>query len=342
MELHIIWFYLWGLLWAVYFMTDGYDLGIGSLFPFLGRSNEDRRIMLNTMGPLWDGNEVWLIAAGGITFAAFPLVYAIMFSTLYSPLMLILFALIFRGIAFEMRGKIEGAGWKKLWDGAMFGGSLLPAILFGVAFANIFQGIPFDENGVMQGNLFSLLNIYALLGGLLFLSLFVMHGALWLCIKTEGDLQRRSIGVAGTVWPVEVGLAVIFLAASAWYTTLWANYLKTPLLFIVPLCAVIGLVGIRLFLAMRKYWAAWFASAFTIVSATFFGIIGLFPNLYPSSIDASYSLNIYNAASTGLTLKIMLVVVFIFLPLVGWYQIWAYKIFKGKVTVADLSADEAY
>jgi cytochrome bd ubiquinol oxidase subunit II len=342
MELQPIWFFLWGLLWAVYFMTDGFDLGIGTLFPFLGKSNEDKRIMLNAMGPLWDGNEVWLITAGGVTFAAFPLVYAVMFSSLYSALMIILFALIFRGVAFELRGKITGPAWQNFWDLAMFLGSAIPGLLFGVAFANIFRGIPFDGQGVYHGSLFSLLNPYGLLGGVLFLLLFICHGALWLVIKTEGDLQRRARELAGRIWPVVVLVAVLFLAASAWSTSLYKNYLQHPILFLVPLAAVIGLIGLRICLAWGFAWSAWAFSALAIVGATFFGVVGLYPALFPSSLDPSFTLTIYNAASSSLTLKIMLVVVFLFLPVVLWYQVWTYKLFKGKVTEADLSAEEAY
>ena len=153
MVLESIWFFLWGLLWAIFFMTDGFDLGIGTVYPFIGKNEEEKRVMINSLGPLWDGNEVWLITAGGVTFAAFPLVYSVMFSALYTPLMLILFALIIRGVSFEFRGLSQNKTWVRTWDSAVFIGSFLPSLLFGVAFANIFQGIPIDGNGVMQGNL---------------------------------------------------------------------------------------------------------------------------------------------------------------------------------------------
>ena len=172
MVLQTIWFFLWGLLWAMYFMTDGFDLGIGTLYPILGKSNEDKQTMINAMGPLWDGNEVWLLTAGGVTFAAFPLVYSVMFSSLYTALMLILFALIIRGVSFEFRNKINHPGWIKVWDACIFIGSIAPAILFGVAFANILRGVPINGEGLFQGNLFTLLNPYGLLGGVLFLLLF--------------------------------------------------------------------------------------------------------------------------------------------------------------------------
>ena len=336
MVLESIWFFLWGLLWAVYFMTDGFDLGIGTLMPFVAKSEEDKRIMVNSMGPLWDGNEVWLLTAGGVTFAAFPTVYAVMFSSLYSALMLILFALIMRGVAFEFRGKVEGEGWRKLWDTFLFIGSAAPALLFGVAFANIFRGIPIDQNGINQGTLLTLLNPYGLLGGVLFLLLFLTHGSLWLSIKSEGDLQARSAAVTAKLWPVLLGVAVLFLIASAFATDLYANYLSYPVLFLVILLTVAGLLGIRFFLAKQAYFKAWFSSALTIVGATFYGVIGLFPNLFPSSIDPAYSLTAHNASSSALTLKIMLVVVILFVPVVLAYQAWTYYTFKDKVTLDDL------
>ena len=281
MVLESIWFFLWGLLWAVYFMTDGFDLGIGSLLPFLGKTEEDKRVMVNAMGPLWDGNQVWLLSAGGVTFAAFPRVYAVMFSSLYSALMLILFALILRGVAFEFRGKVDSPGWRKLWDACIFIGSFAPALLFGVAFANIFQGIPIDQKGVYQGTLFTLLNPYGLIGGVLFVLLFLVHGALWLAAKTEGELQARAASAAAKIWPVEVVVAVVFLAASFFTTRLYANYMANPLLFAVILLTVAALFGIRVFLAQKAFFKAWFASALTIVGATFYGVIGLFPEHVP-------------------------------------------------------------
>ena len=336
MILESIWFFLWGLLWAIYFMTDGFDLGLGTLMPFLAKSENDRKIIVNSMGPLWDGNEVWLLTAGGVTFAAFPLVYAVMFSSLYSALMLILFALILRGVAFEFRGKVDSDKWRKVWDACLFVGSAAPAVLFGVAFANIFQGIPIDQNGIYQGNLFTLLNIYGLLGGVLFLLLFMVHGSIWLSIKSEGDLQDRAVSTATKLWPVLVGIAVVFLVVSAFATSLYNNFLAHPLLFVVILLAVAALFAIRIFLAKKAYFKAWFASAATIVACTFYGVIGLFPNMFPSNIDAAYSLTAHNTASSPLTLKIMLVVVVLFVPIVLAYQIWTYHFFKGKVTEEEM------
>jgi cytochrome d ubiquinol oxidase subunit II len=342
MALQITWFYLWGLLWAIFFITDGFDFGVGTLLPFLGKNNDEKRMMVNSIGPLWDGNEVWLITAGGVTFAAFPAVYATMFSTLYTPLMLILFALIIRGVSFEFRGKVDSPTWRFIWDTCIFIGSVVPAILFGVAFANIFQGIPFDGEGVFQGNLLTLLNPYGLLGGVLFLVLFLQHGALWIAIKTEGELHDRAALTATFLWPIVLVVAVIFLIYSAFATSLYANYISNPIWFLEILVMVAALLGVRYFVGKKQWFKAWFASALTIAGAVFFGIIGLFPNLYPSSIKAEFNLTAFNASSSPLTLKIMLIVVIIFIPIVLGYQIWAYNLFKGKVTQEDLEYEEAY
>ncbi|MCF8093066.1 MAG: cytochrome d ubiquinol oxidase subunit II [Desulfotignum sp.] len=342
MELQTIWFFLWGLLWAVFFMTSGFDFGIGTIYPFAGKTDTDRRTMLNAIGPLWDGNEVWLITAGGVTFAAFPLVYATMFSALYTPLMLILFALIFRGVAIHFRSKIDTPGWKKVWDFLIFIGSFFPALLFGVAFANIFQGIPFDDQGIYHGNTLRLLNPYGLLGGLLFVLLFIVHGANWMAIRSSGGLQARMVLISQRTWLVLVPVAVIFLIASYFATDLYANYFQYPVLFFVTLVNVAALLSIRYFVHKKTYFRAWFASALTIVLCTFFGIIGLFPALFPSSMNPDWHLTAFNASSSPLTLKIMLAVVLVFIPIVICYQIWAYHMFKNPVTQEDLDMEEAY
>ncbi|SMC95972.1 cytochrome bd-I ubiquinol oxidase subunit 2 apoprotein [Desulfocicer vacuolatum DSM 3385] len=329
MVLETIWFFIWGLLWAVFFMTDGFDFGVGTLYPFLGKTEEDKRAMINSIGPFWDGNEVWLITAGGVTFAAFPKVYAVMFSTLYTPLLLILFALILRGVAFEFRGQIEHPVWKKIWDTCIFVGSFAPALLFGVAFANIFRGIPFDGQGLYHGNILKLLNPYGLLGGILFLLLFILHGANWLALKTDGRVKVEAAKIAGKIWLALVPVAVIFLIASKFATSLYDNYLEMPQFFLVIILSVAALISVRFFLFVGDYFKAWCASAVTIVSCTFFGVIGLFPALFPSLLNPEFSLTAFNASSSPLTLKIMLFVVVVFIPIVIAYQIWAYKLFKG-------------
>jgi len=340
--LETIWFLLWGIIWSVYFMLDGFDLGLGTLSPFISRSETDRRTINNAMGPFWDGNEVWLVTAGGVTFAAFPTAYAVMFSTLYTPLLMILFALIVRAVSFEFRGKVDNAAWRMLWDACQFVGSFVPALLFGVAFANIFQGIPFDQQHHMQGNLLSLLNPYGILGGILFVVLFILHGSLWLTIKTDGDLQARAIAVASSLWGVVLVVAVIFLVYTWWATPLWMNYLKRPVLFIVPLAAVIALVCARYFIGSQSWWKAWFSSGLTIVGTTMFGVVGLYPNIFPSSLNPAWNLTAFNASSSTLTLTFMLVVALIMVPVVAIYQSWAYFLFRHKVSADDLASEEAY
>ena len=300
------------------------------------------RTIYNSLGPFWDGNEVWLITAGGVTFAAFPTTYAVMFSTLYTPLLLILFALIIRAVSFEFRGKIEGRGWNRLWDTCLFLGSFVPALLFGVAFANIFQGIPFDAKGVFHGNLLSLLNPYGIVGGLLFVLLFVLHGLLWLAIKTSGDLHERTVRTLPAIWAILLIVAVIFLVHTWFATPLYKNYLANPLLFIIPLVTVAALLAVRLLIASGQWWKAWFASSLTILTATLFGVVGLFPNLYPSSLDPTASLTAFNSSSSPLTLKIMLGVALVFVPVVIAYQTWSYYLFREKVTDEMLESEEAY
>jgi cytochrome d ubiquinol oxidase subunit II len=340
--LETIWFVLWGLLWAIYFMLDGFDLGAGAIMPFLAKSEEDKKTVYHAMGPFWDGNEVWLITAGGVTFAAFPLAYAVMFSSLYSALMLVLFALIIRGVALEYRGKQDSHGWRDGWDILLFIGSAAPALLFGVAFANIFRGIPIDTEGVYHGTLFTLLNPYGLLGGLLFLCLFCYHGALWMSIKSTGELKQRAQNMAKVLWIPLLVLAVAFLAASWFATNLYANYLAIPVLLVVPLIAVAGLLATRWFLQQGALWKSWFASCAVVMGATLFGVVGLYPNLLPSSIDPQASLTIYNASSSPLTLQIMLGVALVMVPVVILYQIWVYHTFRHEVTPEDLAYEDAY
>ena len=340
--LETIWFVLWGVLWAVYFMLDGFDLGLGSLMPVLAKNEEDKRTIYNAMGPFWDGNEVWLLTAGGVTFAAFPATYAVMFSSLYSALMLILFGLILRGVAVGYREEVESAGAKRIWDACLVIGSFLPALLFGVAFGNIFQGIPIDGRGIFQGNLLTLLNPYGIAGGVLFVMLFFVHGSLWLATKSDGDLQTRAGKMARRLWPWLLIVAVVFLIWTFPATRLYINYIDNPILFIIPLLAVVGLVLTRVFIARAGWWKAWFASSLTIVSATLFGVVGLYPSLLPSNIDSAYSMTIYNSSSSPLTLKIMLGVALTFVPLVIIYQALVFKFFKEKLTDEDTGYGEAH
>ncbi len=333
--LETIWFILWGVLWAVYFMLDGFDLGAGTLMPFLAKSEGDRGAIRRSIGPFWDGNEVWLLTAGGVTFAAFPMTYAVMFSAMYSALMLVLFALILRGVALEFRNKMDNPLWNKIWDGCLWLGSFLPALLLGVAFANIFKGIPFDGEGVYHGTLFTLLNPYGLLGGIFFLLMFLVHGSLWITIKADGELKKRAGSLTAALWIPLLISAIVFLGATAVFTRLFDNYLHNPVLFLIPLLTVAGLALSRVFTALKRWWMAWFSSCLTIVTATFFGLAGLYPALFPSSIDGAFSLTIHNSSSSPMTLQIMLGVALVFVPLVILYQIWMYRIFREQVTEED-------
>lgn len=334
--LETIWFVLWGVLWAVYFMLDGYVLGLGTLMPFIAHTDTERRIIYNASGPFWDGNQVWLITAGGVTFAAFPGTYATMFSGLYSALLLLLFALILRGVTFEFRSKLDNPTWRRTWDICKFLGSFLPALLLGVAFANIFAGIPIDAEGIFQGNLFTLLNPYGLAGGVLFVLMFLVHGALWLANRAEGVLHDRAVAVARSLWPLLLVWTVAFLAFSHLATHLFANYSHTPALSAVPALCVVALITMRVFMAANNFWGAWGASALFIVTCALFGVIGIYPALLPSSLDPAYSMTIHNSASSALTLKIMLGVALTFVPIVIIYQAWAYKTFGSKVDARHL------
>jgi cytochrome d ubiquinol oxidase subunit II len=338
MTFQVIWFILWGLLWAVYFMLDGFDLGAGMLHRFLGRDEAEKNAIRRSIGPVWDGNEVWLITAGGATFAAFPSAYASMFSYLYSALLIILFALIFRGVALEFRAKASSAAWGRSWDIALFLGSLLPALLFGVAFGNIFRGLPIDTQGY-HGTLVSLLNPYGLWTGLLFVVLFLVHGALWIALKTTGELEKRALHFAGTGWFFLLAAAVIFLIWTVPVTRLEDNYLRRPYWLAIPILAIVFLLLIRIWLQKARVKAACLASSATILLVTFTGIVGLYPNLIPSRLDPASSLTAFNASSSPYTLKIMTIVAFVFVPVVIAYQVWVYRVFRHKIDVGASASE---
>jgi cytochrome d ubiquinol oxidase subunit II len=339
MEYQVIWFALWGLLWAVYFMLDGFDFGVGMLQRFLAANNTEKRVVINTIGPVWDGNEVWLITAGGATFAAFPTAYALMFSYLYSALLIILFALILRGVAFEFRGKGGSPAWERGWDAAIFVGSFIPSLLFGVAFGNIFRGLPMDGAGY-HGTLLGLLNPYGIVTGLFFVLLFAEHGALWLARKTHGELADRAGRLSKKIWLVLAGTALLFLAYTAFATSLYANYYNNAAWGIVPVAAVASLAAVRLFSSAGDYGRAFLASSVTIVMVVFTGVIGLYPSLIPSRMDPVYSLTIFNSSSSVYTLKIMTGVVLLFVPVVIAYQVWIYRIFRSRLTPQEVEGDE--
>ncbi len=334
--LNVIWYILFAVLFTVFFILEGFDFGVGILLPFMAKDDIERRIMINSIGPFWDGNEVWLITAGGATFAAFPKLYASLFSGFYLALIIILFGLILRGVAFEFRSKSESPAWRSFWDFCIFLGSFISALLWGVAFANIAKGVPIDKNGNFLGTFWNLLNPYALLGGLVTFFLFTMHGAIWLVIKTENGLVERAKKVATICWWVFTICLVAFLIASAFVTSLFQNYLKYYVLWIVPVLTVLSLLLVKANLTTERYGKAFVFSCLTILFTFATVFVGLFPNMLPSSIDPAYSLTAFNASSSPYTLKVMLIVALIATPIVIAYQIWAYRLFAEKVRKADL------
>lgn len=338
MIFQIIWFVLWAVLWTVYFMLDGFDLGVGMLQLISMENDDDKRVVLNTIGPIWDGNEVWLITAGGATFAAFPTTYALMFSYLYLPLLIILFSLIIRGVAIEFRTKLESRAWIRTWNILIFVGSFLPALLLGVAFGNIFHGLLMDNNGY-HGTIFTLLNPYGVLTGLLFVILFIEHGSLWLAKKTTNPLKQRMTNLASKVWFILFLLIMIFLVYTGFYTHLYLNYYTNPMLIVVPILAAILLVLTRVFISISIE-KAFYLSCSTIVFIMATAMIGLYPNLIPSSISSTYSLTIFNSSSSSYTLKIMTIVAAIFVPIVVVYQSWVYNIFSKGSTIKEIKQNK--
>ncbi|MBB5826655.1 cytochrome d ubiquinol oxidase subunit II [Micromonospora carbonacea] len=329
MELTTIWFLLVAVLFTGYFILEGFDFGVGMLLPVLGRDDRERRVLINTIGPVWDGNEVWLITAGGAMFAAFPEWYATLFSGFYLPLLLILLALIARGVAFEYRHKRPEATWKRRWDHAIFWGSAIPAVLWGVAFANIFGGVPLDADHEYVGGLLDLLHPYALLGGLTTLGLFLTHGAVFLALKTTGDIRHRARALAVKLG---VGTAVAAVAFLTWTLTIRANTAAITLAAGAAIALLGGLAAAR---ARREGWAfTGTALAIALAVATLF--TALFPNVMPSTLDPAGTLTATNAASTPYTLKIMTWVAVIFTPIVLAYQGWTYWVFRKRIGVTHI------
>jgi len=322
-------------------MLDGFDFGAGMLLNFLGKNEKEKKTIIHTIGPVWNGNEVWLITAGGATFAAFPTTYALMFSYLYTALLLLLFSLILRGVSMEFRGLGSTDNWKNNWDKTLMISSFLPSLLLGVAFGNIFEGLPMDASGY-HGSFFTLLNPYGLLTGVFFVLLFLVHGALWVSVKTEGDLSLRASALAGKIWFALLVVAVAFLAFTAFATNLYANYVGMPVWFLFPALAVLSLLGIKILGLKGKSLSAFYSSCLTILMVTFTGVIGLFPNLIPSSLDPTYNLTIYNSSSSIYTLKIMTVVAVVFVPIVIAYQIWHYRVFRSKLSPDSVSEEGLY
>jgi cytochrome bd ubiquinol oxidase subunit II len=329
MDLNTIWFILIAVLYIGFFVLEGFDFGVGILLPILGKNDTERRVIVNTIGPFWDGNEVWLLTAGGATFAAFPHWYATMFSGFYLPFFLLLLALIIRGVAFEFRSKDQGQRWRAGWDTAIFIGSLVPAFLLGVAFSNLARGVPIDQNMLYAGGFFNLLNPYALLGGLSAVIAFMLHGAIFLSLKTTGELYEKSHRMASRLWLPTVLVLIVFVVFTYFQTDILTKLGVNP--GPVPVLAAVAVLAAAWFLKQKRDgWA--FAMTATGIAAS---ITSLFLILYPrvmiSSLNPDWSLTIYNASSSPYTLQVMTIVAVIFIPVVLAYQAWSYWVFRKRI-----------
>ncbi|MDT9691984.1 cytochrome d ubiquinol oxidase subunit II [Streptomyces sp. P9(2023)] len=335
MELHNVWFVLIAVLWIGYFFLEGFDFGVGVLTKLLARGRTEKRVLINTIGPVWDGNEVWLLTAGGATFAAFPEWYATLFSGFYLPLLIILVCLIVRGVAFEYRAKRPDENWQRNWEEAIFWTSLIPAVLWGVAFGNIVRGVKIDADMEYVGTFGDLLNPYAILGGLVTLALFTFHGTVFAALKTVGDIRARARALALKLGLVTAVLALGFLIwTQADKGDGWS--LGAMLVAVVALVGAIGAIKVG-----REGWS--FAlSGITIAAAVAMLFFTLFPNVMPSSLDPEWSLTVTNASSSPYTLKIMTWCAAIATPLVLLYQGWTYWVFRKRIGTQHIAADAAH
>ncbi len=366
--LRLIWWLLLGVLLIGFAVMDGFDLGVGTLLPFVARSETERRIVVNTIGPVWEGNQVWLVLGGGAIFAAFPPLYAVSFSGFYLAMCLILLALILRPVGFKFRGKVENTRWKQTWDGVLFIGGVVPALVFGVAVGNVLLGAPFHFTDALRpvytGGFFALLSPFAVLAGLVSVALLVAHGAAMLVMKTEGAIAARAAhygGIAGLCG------ALLFIAAGIWIATgidgfrvdslidgamasnplrkqvthapgLWmANYTSMPWTMIFPLLGVLGALASAALLRLQRGGLAFIASGTSIAAVILTVGFAIFPFLLPSSTVPNAGLTLWDASSSRLTLWIMLLATVIFLPLILLYTAWVYRVLRGKVTEASVS-----
>jgi cytochrome d ubiquinol oxidase subunit II len=368
--LKLIWWLFIAVLLAGFAIMDGQDMGVGTLLPFLGKSDEERRVMINAVAPHWDGNQVWLITGGGAIFAAWPMIYATAFSGFYWAMLLLLFALFFRPVGFDYRSKVESTAWRTSWDWLLFIGSVVPPIICGVAFGNLLQGVPFylDANlrSFYTGNLFGLLNPFGLLCGVISLCMIVTQGANYLVLKSVGSLQeraRRSAVIFGVLF------SVLFVAAGCWvwfgiggYTVTSAidpnmlpnpltktvavtdgawlqNFKNYPVLWILPVLAVAGSVISAVFISGKKAGLAIVSSSVSIIGTVLTPLVAMFPFLLPSSTNPNSSLTVWDCTSSQLTLLVMLVVTLIFLPIVLFYTGWAYRVMRGKITEETITTN---
>lgn len=329
MWLNQLWFVLIAVLWTGFFVLEGFDFGVGALLRIVGRDERGRRVLINTIGPVWDGNEVWLLTAGGATFAAFPQWYATLFSGFYLPLLLILVCLIIRGVAFEYRAKGTGDTWRRNWDWAIQTCSILPPVLLGVAFGNLVEGVPLDADHEYVGGFFNLLNPFALLSGVTLLLMCLTHGAVFLALKTHGEVRDRARALAVQVG----GAAVVALAATA----VWQLGIRgTAAGLVVGLVSVLALAGGWFATRMNRDGWAFLGTAGAMVTLVAGWFVALHPNVMPSYPHPANSLDLTNAASSHYTLGVMSWVALGLVPFVLAYQAWSYWVFRNRISVANI------
>lgn len=336
MNLNILWFLLIVVLFVGFFFLEGFDFGVGMLLPFLGKTDTERRMIISTIGPFWDGNEVWLLTAGGAMFAAFPNWYATMFSGFYLALLLMLVALIVRGVAFEFRNRDPRPAWRSFWDWMIFIGSLLPGLLWGVALANLIEGVPIDAHMNYTGGFFNLLNPFALLGGIAFVSIFLLHGAIFLALKSEDILLARAQKIARTIWLPAVILIAAFVASGYFVTSVFNRLGVDP--GIAPLGAGMALLVSGWLIRSNHFGWAFLMTGVTIVLSATTIALALFPNVMISSLNPAWNLTIYTASSSPYTLTVMSIIALTLVPFVLVYQIWNYWIFRQRIGHHSIAA----
>ncbi len=329
MDYQTLWFILIAVLFTGYFVLEGFDFGVGILLPFLAKEDLSRRTIINTIGPHWDGNEVWLITAGGAMFAAFPHWYATLFSGFYLPLFLILIGLIFRGVAFEFRSKDEAQAWRSFWDWSIFFGSLIPAFLWGVAFANIVRGVPIDQNMMYTGGFWNLLSPYSILAGVASLLIFMLHGAMFLLLKIKGAIVEKIHQTATGLWML-VFMALVGLVIYTYFET---DLIKPgTFTFFYSGLSLVSLFLAGWFNRIKKQGKSFVFTSLTIVFAMVTMFSGMFPRVMISSLNPEWTLTIFNSSSGPMTLKVLSIIALIFVPLVLLYQGWSYWIFRKRIT----------
>jgi len=329
-SLQTLWFILIAVLWIGFYFLEGFDFGVGMLLPFLGKKDEERRAIINAIGPSWDGNEVWLLTAGGATFAAFPHWYATMFSGFYLALFLLLVGMILRGISLEYRSKDPSPRWRRTFDWLIASGSFLPSLLFGTAFANLARGVPIDANMMYTGNLFTLLNPYGLIGGLAMVSVFLLHGANFLTLKLDGELRERARRAASRTYWAGAATVLLLAATTYVYTDVSTKIGVDP--GITPIASVVVLLFTIYFINRRREGWAFACTGLHIVLTQVVFFTLMFPRVMISSTNPAWSLTIYNASASQYTLGVMSIIALIFLPIVLAYQGWTYYVFRKRIT----------